>query len=78
MVKPLKAEGEWVFLVGMMRRQNPEAEAAWSALATIRHVRFAIDGERRSGVTPGSSRARQVLKALQLTHLRPPTPPAGE
>ena len=52
--------------------------AAWSALATIRYVQFRVAGELRSGVTPGSARARQVLKALDLSDLRPPTPPPGE
>jgi hypothetical protein len=51
---------------------------AWSALETIRHVTFRIQGEHRAGVTPGSSRARQVLKALAITDLRPPTPPQSQ
>jgi transposase len=51
---------------------------AWSALETIRHVTFRVQGEHRTGVTPGSSRARQVLKALAITDLRPPTPPQGK
>lgn len=51
---------------------------ALSALATIRHVTFRVQDEHRTGVTPGSTRARQVLKALKLIHLRPPTPPPGE
>ena len=51
---------------------------ALSALATIRHVTFRVQDDHRTGVTPGSSRARQVLKALKLTHLRPPTPPTGD
>jgi transposase len=51
---------------------------ALSALATIRHVTFRVQDEQRTGVTPGSSRARQVLKALKLTHLRPPAPPTGD
>jgi hypothetical protein len=54
------------------------AEAAWSALQTVRQVSFRVPGQLRSGVTPGSSRARQVLKALQLSDARPPTPPKGE
>lgn len=54
------------------------AQSALEALKTIRQVEFRVDGERRSGVTPGSSRARQVLKALKLADLRPPTPPSGE
>jgi transposase len=54
------------------------AQAALAALQTIRHVRFRIGGDIRTGVTPGSSRARQVLKALRLSEVRPPTPPEGE
>jgi transposase len=54
------------------------AQSAWEALKTIRHVQFRVDGEPRSGVTPGSSRARQVLKALKLADHRPPTPPPGD
>lgn len=53
------------------------AQAALTALQTIRHVRFKIDGEERTGVTPGSLHARQVLRALNIAELRPPTPPAG-
>jgi transposase len=54
------------------------ATAAWSALQTVRHVRFRVQEQLRSGVTPGSSRARQVLKALTLSDTRPPAPPKGE
>jgi transposase len=54
------------------------AQSAWAALKTIRHVQFRVDGEPRSGVTPGSSRARQVLKSLKLADHRPPTPPPGD
>jgi transposase len=54
------------------------AQSALEALKTIRQVQFRVDGELRSGVTPGSSRARQVLKALKLADHRPPTPPSGE
>jgi transposase len=54
------------------------AQSALEALKTIRHVEFRIDGEVRSGTTPGSPRARQVLKALKLDGHRPPTPPAGQ
>lgn len=54
------------------------AEAAWSALQTVRHVSFRVQGQLRSGVTPGSSRARQVLKVLKLFDTRPPAPPRGE
>jgi hypothetical protein len=54
------------------------SDSAWSALGTIRHVQFSIDGQRRTGVTPGSPRARQVLRALNITDLRPPAPPEGQ
>jgi transposase len=53
------------------------AQAALTALQTIRHVRFQVDAAERTGVTPGSGRAREVLKALKITDLRPPTPPKG-
>jgi transposase len=54
------------------------AQTAWSALQTVRHVSFNVQGQLRSGVTPGSSRARQVLKTLKLSDTRAPTPPKGE
>jgi len=44
------------------------AQAALEALKTVRHVRFRVNGKDHSGVTPGSARARQVLKALKLTN----------
>jgi len=53
------------------------AQAALTALQTIRHVRFQVNGQERTGVTPGSPRARQVLRALNITDLRPPTPSEG-
>jgi len=53
------------------------AQAALMALQTIRHVRVQVDAEERTGVTPGSDRARQVLKALKITDRRPPAPPEG-
>jgi transposase len=53
------------------------AQAALIALQTIRQVRFQVDGQERTGVTPGSQRARQVLRALRITEFRPPTPPEG-
>jgi len=56
---------------------NLSAQSALASLQTIRHVQFRIDGQLRIGTTPGSSRARQVLKALKLTDHRPPTPPEG-
>ena len=51
---------------------------AWQALQTIRHVCFRVNGELRSGVSPGSARARQVLRTLNLKELQPPTPPVGD
>lgn len=53
------------------------AQAALTALQTIRHVRFQVNGAERTGVTPGSNHARQVLRVLNITALRPPTPPEG-
>lgn len=53
-------------------------QSALEALKTIRHVEFRIDDKVHSGVTPGSSRARQVLKALKLSDSAPPTSPEGE
>ena len=57
---------------------NLSATTAWRALETIRHVRFRIDGEIKTGVTPGRSAARQVLKALHLCETRPPLPSRGQ
>jgi transposase len=54
------------------------ATTAWRALETLRYVRFCVNGEVKTGVTPGSSQARQVLKALKLSEIRPPIPPAGQ
>jgi transposase len=57
---------------------NLSSTAAWRALETIRHVRLQVNGETKTGVTQGSASARQVLRALNLSELRPPTPPAGD
>jgi transposase len=58
---------------------NLSAQSALASLQTIRHVQFRVEGQLRSGTTPGSSRARQVLKALKLTdHRPPPAPPDAE
>ena len=57
---------------------NLSAQSALESLKTIRQVQFRVNGELRSGVTPGSSRARQVLKSLKLLDHRPPSPPAGD
>jgi transposase len=54
------------------------AVEALQAVQTIRHVTFNLGQEHRSGVSAPSSRAHQVLKALNITDLRPPTPPPGQ
>jgi transposase len=54
------------------------AEQALQALETVRHVRFAIGGESRTGVSASNPRARQVLHALAITNVRPPNPPIGD
>jgi transposase len=54
------------------------AEQALQALETIRHVRFQVHDETRSGISAKNPRARQVLNALKITELRPPCAPAGE
>jgi transposase len=54
------------------------AEEALQAVETIRRVTFTINGKQRWGISTGSPRARQVLKALHIENLRPPTPPTGE
>jgi transposase len=52
------------------------APEAFQALATIRLVSFRLPGQPpRRGTSTGSPRARQVLKALGITDLKPPTPP---
>jgi transposase len=58
---------------------NLSADEALQALETIRVVTFRLDGQPpRRGVSTGSPRARQVVKALDITHLRPPTPTGEE
>ncbi|OHD70961.1 MAG: hypothetical protein A2177_02875 [Spirochaetes bacterium RBG_13_68_11] len=53
-------------------------EQALQALSTIRLVSFKVDSSSaRTGVSAGSPRARQVLKALGIVETRPPTPPEG-
>jgi transposase len=53
------------------------ATRAIEALFTVRHVTFRVEGQaKRGGVAGGSPDARRVLKALKLTDLRPPAPPA--
>jgi transposase len=54
------------------------AEHALQALETVRHVSFHVNGETRTGVSAANPRARQVLKALGITNLRPPAAPPEE
>jgi len=55
------------------------AAEALQALETIRVVKFHLEGQPvRQGVSVGSPRARQVLKALNVRQLRPPMPPGPE
>jgi transposase len=55
------------------------AAEAMEAMETVRLVTFRLAGQPpRHGVSTGSPRARQVLKALGIRHLRPPTPTGAE
>ena len=54
------------------------AEEAMQTVRGIRHVTFRLEQDRRSGVSAASARAQQVLRALNITQLRPPSPPQGE
>jgi transposase len=54
------------------------AEHALQALETVRHVRFNIEGKTRTGVSAANPRARQVLKALGISEVRPPVAPAED
>ncbi len=54
------------------------APEALEALATVRVVTFRLPGQpARRGASGGSPHARQVLKALGIRELKPPTPPQG-
>ncbi|HEX9113193.1 MAG TPA: IS1634 family transposase [Nitrospirota bacterium] len=54
-------------------------ERAMQALSTVRLVTLRLEDQpTRRGVSGGSPDARRVLKALKLTELKPPLPPAGE
>ena len=54
------------------------AEQALQALETVRHVSFQVRGETRTGVSAANPRARQVLRALGITNVRPPAAPENE
>jgi len=68
----------------LLEKRLQEADVALSApqaleaVATIQHVTFCLGEEQRSGVSAASPRAREVLRALNLSQLRPPTPPDGD
>jgi len=57
---------------------NMSAAEALQAVRTVRQVTFKVNGEERSGVSSRNVRAQQVLRALNITQIRPPVPPAGE
>ena len=54
------------------------ARVALQTLQTLRYVRFQVGQQVRTGTTMGSAQARQVVRALKIDDLRPPTPPKGE
>jgi hypothetical protein len=55
------------------------AERALEALETVRLVTFRLGARaERRGVSGGCPDARRVLKALKLSELTPPSPPAGQ
>jgi len=55
------------------------AERAMPALSTLRLVSLRLDDQsERRGASGGCPDARRVLKALGVTNLRPPDPPAHE
>lgn len=70
-----------LLLQTLLERRLREAGVALSAVEalqaveTIRHVTFKVNQEQRCGVSAASARAHQVLDALNITTLRPPTPP---
>jgi hypothetical protein len=70
-----------LLLQRLLERRLGEAEVdlsapqALQAVSTIRLVTFQLDGHLpRRGTSTGSPRARQVLKAMRITDLKPPTP----
>jgi transposase len=55
-------------------KSNLSADDAFAALQTIRWVSFRANKTDRVGVTPGSTRARQVLNVLGIDDRYPPSP----
>jgi transposase len=51
------------------------AEQALEAVSVVRNVTFHTGEEAKSGVSAPTNRAADVLRALGITELRPPTPP---
>lgn len=51
---------------------------ALQAVESVRWVRFTVDDRSRTGVTPGSPRARQVLNALNIKDRHPPPSPKAD
>jgi transposase len=51
---------------------------AWWALESVRCVEVQLDTQSKLCVTRGSRHAAQALKALGVTRLDPPRPPAGQ
>jgi len=73
-----------LLLQTLLQRRLREAEVDLSAaeamqvVTTIRQVTFKVQGESRSGVSAANARAQQVLRAVGITNLRPPTPPPDD
>jgi hypothetical protein len=73
-----------LLLQRLLQRRLQEAGVAMSAaeamtaVSCVRHVTFRVNDSPRSGVSAASARARQVLQALGISDLRPPTPPADQ
>jgi len=53
------------------------AAQSLQAVETVCLVNFKIDNKRRRGVSTPSGRARQILKAVGITEMAPPTPLEG-
>lgn len=67
MEKKLKAAGSVI-----------SSPAAWRALQSVRCVEVNVGERKKLCVTRGSRQAVEVLKALGITNLDPPQPPAGQ
>lgn len=73
-----------LLLQRLLQRRLDEAEVdlsaaeAMTAVSCVRHVTFRVNDGTRSGISAASARAQQVLRALEITELRPPPPPEGE